>query len=58
MGRITAHKWALQVPLLKDLPGFAEAFMPRGRAPEPGERFVFKEAGGTLRKIAETHGEA
>lgn len=58
VGRITAHKWALQVPQLKDLPGFADAFMPRGRAPEPGERFVFKEAGATLRKIAETHGEA
>jgi gamma-glutamyltranspeptidase/glutathione hydrolase len=24
-----------QVPLLKDQPGFAEAFMPRGRAPSP-----------------------
>jgi gamma-glutamyltranspeptidase/glutathione hydrolase len=58
VGRITAHKWGLQVPLLQDLPGFAQAFMPRGRAPEPGERFVFKEAGATLRKIAATQGEA
>jgi gamma-glutamyltranspeptidase/glutathione hydrolase len=32
--------------------------MPRGRAPEPGERFVFQEAGATLRKIAATKGEA
>jgi len=47
-----------QLPLLKDLPGFAEAFMPRGRAPAPGERFVFKDAGTTLRKIALTKGEA
>jgi gamma-glutamyltranspeptidase/glutathione hydrolase len=58
VGRITAHKWGLQVPLLKDLPGFAQAFMPHGRAPNPGERFVFQDAGATLRKIAATHGEA
>ena len=58
VGRIVSDKWGRQVPLLKDLPGFAEAFMPRGRAPEPGERFVFKEAGATLREIALTKGEA
>ena len=58
VGRIVAEKWASQVPLLQDLPGFAAAFMPRGRAPEAGERFVFAEAGATLRKIAETKGEA
>jgi gamma-glutamyltranspeptidase/glutathione hydrolase len=44
--------------VLQAQPGFAEAFMPRGRAPEPGERFVFKEAGATLRKIALCQGEA
>ena len=58
VGRIVADKWARQVPLLKDLPGFAAAFMPRGRAPEPGERFVFGEAGAILRRIALTKGEA
>ena len=58
VGRIVADKWARQVPLLKDLPGFAAAFMPRGRAPEPGERFVFSDAGATLRRIALTQGEA
>ena len=58
VGRIVSDKWGRQVPLLKDLPGFAAAFMPRGRAPEPGERFVFKEAGSTLRRIALTQGEA
>ena len=55
---IVADKWARQVPNLQDKPGFAEAFMPRGRAPLPGERFVFKAAGQTLRKIAATKGEA
>lgn len=55
---IAADKWARQVPLLKDLPGFAEAFMPRGRAPRAGERFVFSTAGTTLRRIAESRGES
>ncbi len=58
VGRIVADKWGRQVPELKAQPGFAEAFMPRGRAPGPGERFVFKEAGATLRRIALTQGEA
>ena len=58
VGRIVADKWARQTPLLQDLPGFAGAFMPRGRAPEPGERFVFKDAGASLRQIALTKGEA
>ena len=55
---IVADKWARQVPLLSDQPGFAETFMPRGRAPAPGERFTFEAAGRTLRAIAETRGES
>ena len=55
---IVADKWARQVPVLEAQPGFAQAFMPRGRAPEPGERFVFAQAGATLRRIALTRGEA
>ena len=55
---IVADKWARQVPLLASQPGFAEAFMPRGRAPTPGERFVFEAAGRTLRAIAESDGES
>jgi gamma-glutamyltranspeptidase / glutathione hydrolase len=58
VARIVSHKWGLQVPLLKDQPGYASAFMPRGRAPEPGERFTLAEAGATLRKIAASRGEA
>jgi gamma-glutamyltranspeptidase/glutathione hydrolase len=58
VGRIVSEKWARQVPVLQSLPGFAEAFMPRGRAPAPGERFVFAAAGATLRAIAKTKGEA
>ena len=55
---IVADKWARQVPILQNQPGYAQAFMPHGRAPNPGERFVFSEAGRTLRKIAETKGDA
>jgi gamma-glutamyltranspeptidase/glutathione hydrolase len=57
VGVVTADKWAKAAPLLQDQPGYAEAFMPRGRAPLPGERFSFAAAGATLRRIAETRGE-
>jgi gamma-glutamyltranspeptidase/glutathione hydrolase len=50
--------WANQVPLLKDIPGFAEHFMPRGRAPQAGEKFTAPAHAKTLRRIAETRGEA
>ena len=55
---IVQHKWAAASPLLQDQPGFRQAFMPHGRAPQVGELFVFAEAGHTLTRIAETHGEA
>ena len=53
-----AEQWAAQVPLFRDQPGFAEAFMPAGRAPKPGERFRFPDHAVTLEKIAATSGEA
>jgi gamma-glutamyltranspeptidase/glutathione hydrolase len=53
---VVQRKWAAQVPLLKAQPGFAQAFMPNGRAPSVGERFRFPEAARTLRRIAETGG--
>jgi gamma-glutamyltranspeptidase/glutathione hydrolase len=53
---IVKRKWDAHVDLLKDLPGFAEHFLPRGRAPETGERFVLPSAAGTLRRIADTGG--
>ena len=37
---IIADKWAKAVPILGNVPGFAEHFLPRGRAPEPGELFA------------------
>jgi gamma-glutamyltranspeptidase / glutathione hydrolase len=50
--------WAKQAPELKDQPGYAEAFMPRGRAPQVGEQFSFPDQARTLKRIAETKGEA
>ena len=53
-----AEQWAAQVPLFKDQPGFAEAFLPAGRPPKPGEQFRFPDHAATLEKIAATNGEA
>jgi len=57
VGVIVADKWGRQIPALQSQPGFAQAFMPFGRAPQPGERFVFSAAGKTLRNIARSQGE-
>ncbi len=53
-----AGQWAAQTPELKVQPGFAEAFLPQGRPPAPGERFRFPAHAATLEKIAATKGEA
>ncbi len=55
---IVHDKWQRAVPLLKDGPGYAEHFMPRGRAPHVGERFVLAGAARTLRLIADEGGAA
>ncbi|QPF75123.1 gamma-glutamyltransferase family protein [Roseateles sp. DAIF2] len=57
---IVQQKWTLAstVEELVSQPGFAEAFLPRGRVPNVGELFQFKAAARTLRLIAETKGEA
>jgi gamma-glutamyltranspeptidase/glutathione hydrolase len=53
-----AGQWDKQVAELRNQPGFAEAFMPNGRAPRPGERFVWKSHADRLEEIARTRGEA
>ncbi|HEX3141572.1 MAG TPA: gamma-glutamyltransferase family protein [Rhizobacter sp.] len=55
---VVQQKWAAAVPVLHDQPGFAEAFMPRGRAPNVGELFRFAEAARSLRLIAQSKGTA
>lgn len=53
---VVAQKWAAAVPELKDQPGFAHTFMPNGRAPNVGERFVFKDVAETLKRIGASQG--
>jgi gamma-glutamyltranspeptidase/glutathione hydrolase len=53
---VVQQKWASQTPILKDQPGFSQAFLPRGRAPQVGERFEFADAARTLRRIAQSTG--
>ncbi|TMG77800.1 MAG: gamma-glutamyltransferase family protein [Betaproteobacteria bacterium] len=53
-----AGQWAKQVAELKEQPGFAEAFLPQGRAPGPGERFKWPAHAAALEQIMRTRGEA
>jgi len=53
-----ARQWAAQVAELKVQPGFAEAFLPHGQPPAPGQRFRFPDHAATLEKIAATKGDA
>jgi gamma-glutamyltranspeptidase / glutathione hydrolase len=55
---VVAEKWAKAVPILGDVPGFAEHFLPHGRAPQPGELFASPAMAATLEKIARTSGES
>ncbi|MFK3707280.1 gamma-glutamyltransferase [Klebsiella sp. NPDC088457] len=50
---MVARKWQAAVPLLTHQPGFADAFMPDGRAPQTGESFRFPSAARTLRLLAD-----
>ena len=55
---VIADLWARGAAELGDQPGFAEAFLPGGAPPRPGERFRNSALARTLRRIAETRGEA
>ncbi|HEY1610795.1 MAG TPA: gamma-glutamyltransferase family protein [Paraburkholderia sp.] len=52
---IVARKWAAAIPDLHNQPGFADAFMPHGRAPEVSELVRMPGHAKTLRMIAK-HG--
>ena len=56
MPPVVAHKWAAAANELSAQPGYAQAFMPEGRAPKVGEHFRFPDAAYTLRRIAATKG--
>mgnify|MGYP000529202021 CR=1 FL=1 len=55
---VVQEKWVAAAPLLEREPGWADAFLPKGRPPEVGERFAFPAAARSLRAIAETRGAA
>lgn len=55
---VVQQKWAAATPILQSQPGFGEAFLPWGRAPEVGELFRFPAAARALKAIADTKGDA
>ncbi|WP_225584772.1 gamma-glutamyltransferase family protein [Acidovorax sp. ACV01] len=55
---VVQQKWAAAVPELQSQPGFAQSFMPRGRAPQVGELFQLAAAARALRAIGATQGQA
>lgn len=55
---IIGKLWGMAATTLNKQPGFADHFLPNGKAPKAGERFVNKAAAATLTSIAETHGES
>lgn len=55
---VVQQKWAAATPELQSQPGFAESFLPWGRAPAVGELFKFAGAARGLRAIAKTKGQA
>ncbi len=55
---VVQQKWAAATPELQRVPGFAQSFLPWGRAPRVGELFKFPAAARALRLIAHTRGEA
>jgi gamma-glutamyltranspeptidase/glutathione hydrolase len=50
---VIANDWARSVPRFGKMPGFAEVFLPGGRAPAEGERFRNAALARTLRLLAE-----
>jgi gamma-glutamyltranspeptidase / glutathione hydrolase len=55
---VVQQKWAAATPELKSQAGFAQSFLPWGRAPQVGELFQFKAAARGLRAIAQSKGAA
>lgn len=55
---VVQQKWAAATDEMKSQPGFAQHFLPWGRAPNVGELFRFQAAARGLRAIAQTKGQA
>ncbi|MBK7470101.1 MAG: gamma-glutamyltransferase family protein [Betaproteobacteria bacterium] len=54
---IVATKWANAVPIFENVPGWAEHFMPHGRAPHTAELFQCEAMAHSMEKIAASRGE-
>lgn len=54
--RQVARSWAKGAEVLRDQPGFAEGFLPDGRAPRTGEIWRNRPLAESLRSVAETRG--
>ena len=55
---VVAEKWAAAATVIPHGLGFAEHFLPRGRAPRAGESFSCAAMAKSLEAIAATHGNA
>jgi len=55
---VIAEKWALAATVMPQGLGWQDHFLPRGRAPQPGERFASPDMARTLEAIAQSRGEA
>lgn len=55
---VIAQLWQNAVETLGGYPGFADAFLPGGKPPKAGTRFINAPLAKTFRLIAETKGEA
>ncbi len=55
---ITATSWARQAQSFRGFSEFAWTFLPKDRAPNPGERFYCPQQAETLEEIAKTKGES
>jgi gamma-glutamyltranspeptidase/glutathione hydrolase len=55
---VVQQKWEAATAELQSQPGFAQSFLPWGRAPRVGELFKFPGAAAGLRAIAKTQGQA
>jgi len=55
---VVQQKWAAATGELQGMPGFAQSFLPWGRAPQVGELFQFKAAAKALRAIGASKGQA
>lgn len=55
---LVAQHWTMQSDWFREVPGFTEAFLPFGRAPEPGERFRNPHLASSLQCLAQVGADA